>query len=277
MNEQSIGFIYLIKNLLNNRFYVGQTKRDIKIRWVEHLRLSSRCKDDDFLHCDIKAFGKEHFSIEKIEETYIDNLINREKFWISKLQTNIRRYPSGNGYNLTDGGGGSQSYVTQETKDKIRNSLMGHVTLQETKDKISETLNGRELTEEHRNNIGIGLKKSDKFKLSSKNKGPASQETKDKISISSLKMWQDEQFQYKMSLLRQGSHNSQAKMNEDNVIEIKTTWNVERPDLKLKHKHDGTKKEFYVRFADKFGVTPDMICRIIVNRAWKHLDPQIEK
>ena len=58
---------------------------------------------------------------------------------------------------------------TEENKEKISKSLMGHEISDETKKKISETLTGRKLTEEHKKNIGIASAKrtyirSDEYK-----------------------------------------------------------------------------------------------------------------
>lgn len=35
------GFIYIIRNTINNKVYIGQTKVDIQKRWKEHLRHAS--------------------------------------------------------------------------------------------------------------------------------------------------------------------------------------------------------------------------------------------
>ena len=36
-----VGFIYIIRNTINNKVYIGQTKVSVDIRWKEHLRHSS--------------------------------------------------------------------------------------------------------------------------------------------------------------------------------------------------------------------------------------------
>lgn len=58
---------------------------------------------------------------------------------------------------------------TEENKEKISKSLMGHEISDETKKKISDMLMGRKLTEEHKRNIGIASAKqtyirSDEYK-----------------------------------------------------------------------------------------------------------------
>lgn len=112
------GTIYLVTNLLNNKKYIGQTKRDLEIRWKEH------CTDSEntgLLDPDIQKYGKENFKVEVLEKVYSHYEMNkRERYWIKKLDT------INNGYNITTGGQKYFGYSpTEETKEKIRETLKG--------------------------------------------------------------------------------------------------------------------------------------------------------
>ena len=97
-----MGYIYIIKNDINDKVYIGQTSRNIEIRWREHARASG-----DIVCKAINKHGIEHFWIECIEECD-DSLLNeREQYW-------IKQYDSfETGYNQTIGG---QSYTVMTNK-----------------------------------------------------------------------------------------------------------------------------------------------------------------
>ena len=94
-----MGYIYKITNNINNKCYVGQTERTIKIRWLEHIR-PSKYKVDLPLYRAIRKYGVDNFSIEEIEECDNAILDEREIYWIDYFDA----YRSG--YNCTEGGGG---------------------------------------------------------------------------------------------------------------------------------------------------------------------------
>ena len=93
------GFIYVITNKTNNKKYVGQTSRDIFIRFHEHLY---ETKGNSHLHNAIQKEGRANFKIEQLEEVPIDELDARERFWIKELNTLNPEI----GYNITVGGQG---------------------------------------------------------------------------------------------------------------------------------------------------------------------------
>jgi len=74
------GFIYKISNDVNDKVYIGQTSRSIELRFSEHCfdkRATSK------IHKAIQEIGYIHFKCEAIEECDIENLDEREKYWIS--------------------------------------------------------------------------------------------------------------------------------------------------------------------------------------------------
>lgn len=94
-------FIYKITNLLNNKIYIGQTTRSIKLRFKEHIESALYDKTKNtHLYKAIKKYGKNNFKIELIEECKnIEHLNEQEKFYIEKFNSLCP-----NGYNYLRGG-----------------------------------------------------------------------------------------------------------------------------------------------------------------------------
>lgn len=110
--------IYKIVNLINNKVYIGQSK-NISRRWGDHRR---RYKTEDCsIYRAIRKYGIENFSFEVIEECDIEQLNEREIYW-------IQYYDSHNplkGYNLTDGGNSSVPLkLTKNQVSEIINLLL---------------------------------------------------------------------------------------------------------------------------------------------------------
>ena len=72
-----MGIIYLIKNKIDNKCYVGQTTRTLKKRWSEH------CKQNGciVLHNAILKYTPENFTIEQLFEGTNDELDKKEIFY----------------------------------------------------------------------------------------------------------------------------------------------------------------------------------------------------
>lgn len=96
-----IPYIYKITNLVNQKAYVGATKRSPEQRLAEHFQNAKRIQDRP-LYEAINEFGKENFVLAILEECEEHLLEERERYWIEKLRT--FKY----GYNATVGGGGKR-------------------------------------------------------------------------------------------------------------------------------------------------------------------------
>ena len=92
-----MGFIYIIKNSINDHVYIGQTCRTIEVRWKEHLR---HCEQErsQVLGRAMRKYGKDKFFIEQLEECDDSILDEREIYWIAQFNS------FHNGYNATAGG-----------------------------------------------------------------------------------------------------------------------------------------------------------------------------
>lgn len=100
-----MAYIYQITNNINGKIYVGKTvKNNIQERWKEHLKdyKKPRCEKRP-LYDAINKYGSENFSIKELEECSLEELNNKEIYWIEKLGS--FKY----GYNATIGGDGKQT------------------------------------------------------------------------------------------------------------------------------------------------------------------------
>ena len=94
-------FIYKVMCLVNDKVYVGQTKRNIEKRFKEH----SRSKKS-LIGKAMQKYGKENFKLELLEVCETREEANRrEIFFISEFNC-----IAPNGYNLTSGGWGHANY-----------------------------------------------------------------------------------------------------------------------------------------------------------------------
>lgn len=98
-------YIYKITNTSNQKIYIGKTLSSIEKRWKEH------CNDYNKQRCEkrplydaMQKYGLSIFTIEIIEECSLENINEREIYWIEKLNS----YKDG--YNATMGGDGI-SYI----------------------------------------------------------------------------------------------------------------------------------------------------------------------
>lgn len=95
--------IYLITNLITNKYYVGQSI-DVETRWKQHLTTSKNPKENALLYQAIRQYGKENFSCILLEECPKEKLDEREIYWINYYDS------FNNGYNMTHGGQGSYGW-----------------------------------------------------------------------------------------------------------------------------------------------------------------------
>ena len=93
------GRIYIIKNKINNKVYVGQTKVSIKLRFQNHLS-ATRCGRDYTIGKAIRKYGEENFYIELLEECLASELNEREMYWIAFYNATDNKC----GYNMSLGG-----------------------------------------------------------------------------------------------------------------------------------------------------------------------------
>lgn len=121
---EDIGKIYIIKNKINNRVYIGKTIQDIKNRWYAHLDKWSNCTK---LKSAMNELGRENFYIEILEDNIpYSSLDNKEKFYIEQYNS------VQNGYNVKYGNskfrGRKLHKINNEIKCRIKEDYIKGVS-----------------------------------------------------------------------------------------------------------------------------------------------------
>lgn len=86
--------IYIIKNKLNNHFYIGMSK-NIQLRWRHHINESQNPNSKEYektLYRAFRKYGIENFSFEILELCEEEKLREREIYWINKLDAINKGY-----------------------------------------------------------------------------------------------------------------------------------------------------------------------------------------
>jgi group I intron endonuclease len=215
-------------NLINGKIYIGQTI-DLQFRWKRHLKTSDNptSKNYQLIHKAINKYGKENFIFTPIQTFFnYKEVLNAEKYWISFYKTNVGKHSNKFGYNLTDGGEG----------------LFGYTMSKKHKQNLSKAR--------------FGLKVNPKFNLirsiattGAGNPIYGKHHTNDAIKkISTTR---------KSKRIARGSNNPKAKLNENQVIEIKLLLK----EGKLQQKE----------IALIYNVWPTAIQKIASGVNWKHI------
>ena len=164
-----MGYIYMIKNKINGKLYIGQTiRKDINERWRQH----KSCKKDvigNYLYNAYQKYGLKNFEYKLICICFDEDCNKIETEYIKKLNT---LYP--NGYNLQVGGGNHK--LSEEAKQIIRE-----------KNKCKESPNkGKKISEEQKNKL-----RQSSLKWHENNKIIITDEKKQKISESLKKYYSE--------------------------------------------------------------------------------------
>jgi group I intron endonuclease len=168
--------IYKAVNRINGKIYVGQTTVGLKSRVNRHVW----GKPENFVFSRaLRKYEVSNFEFSTIDTAEsIEELNQKEKFWIAFFNSKIP-----NGYNMTDGGFGCCGFVlsdesrekvrqsklgkprSEETKAKLRAAHLGMKASEETKAKLSAIRKGRALSEEHKRNLSLANKGNEKVRL----------------------------------------------------------------------------------------------------------------
>ncbi len=155
-------FIYLIRNQINGKVYVGQTTQSLCRRWQAHIGHARRAdRGVSVIGAAILKHGHTNFKIELLEVCDSQDALNfAECKWIDHFNSYAP-----NGYNLRQGG--SRGAHAESTKQKLRNrivkestkeKLRGRVILPKTREKLSAAAQRRPVTLRMRLALLIGQK-----------------------------------------------------------------------------------------------------------------------
>ena len=219
--------IYGIHNLINDKWYVGQSV-NIRTRWNAHRSLLAR-NEKESIHL-LRAwnkYGPDAFEWVILEKCSPEELDDREIFWI-KQKDSYR-----NGYNRTVGGGGTHGYkLTEAHKRKIGERTTEKWADSEHREKRLAAMHATMSTDEYKEKLSIAGKKNwenpafkrlslermhegaitpeaRKKRSDSAKKALSNPETKAKISKASKRNWCSKEYREKLAEKRQ------EYMNED--------------------------------------------------------------
>lgn len=226
-----MGCVYLAKNKINGRCYIGKTINTLNYRKRKHIE-AAKNNNGYYFHRAIRKYGENNF------EWMILLFSEDNKILCEIEQGEIKKYNSKmpNGYNLTDGGEGTTGFkcsdetlaklslnshnrgkkLSDEVKNKISQSKKGHPNIghrkhffhsEETKERISASLKGKS----HPGNKGFHPTEETKRKISAALKGRKgnigyrpTKETCQKISEALKGKTRTKEFCQKMSNARKG-------------------------------------------------------------------------
>lgn len=115
-----ISGIYKIQNKINNKIYIGQSV-DVYRRLKKHIWDIEK-ENNSVLRRAFKKYGIENFTYEIIEECDVDQLDEKEIYYI-KLYNSYVGFDNANGYNLNLGGGSNRGWCpSSEYRENIRNA-----------------------------------------------------------------------------------------------------------------------------------------------------------
>ena len=110
-----LGYIYAIKNTVNDKIYIGQTRKRLIDRFRVHKQVARDTSNRSKLYTAMRELGIDNFYVEEICRCKYDELNDKEKYYISVYDT-IK-----NGYNSLKGGSYSSQYceMTDELEELV--------------------------------------------------------------------------------------------------------------------------------------------------------------
>ena len=111
MNKEKIGQIYKITNIINNKIYIGQSKYNGQLRYIEHMQKAYYNPSQSVFYTEIVRYGKDAFKLEILETNVPEkDLLKRERYYIKKTKAD-----DGKNYNIN-----TDAKKNNDNKDKIR-------------------------------------------------------------------------------------------------------------------------------------------------------------
>jgi len=158
MGNLNLMGIYIIKNKINNKIYVGSTNKTFKLRFETHSRLLDLNKHENpLLQNAWNKYGKNSFIFEIIEsydKLDVDLLLALEKQYIIKYNSLNKEY----GYNICSVG--KSRYGTKwSEKSKMKRSGNGNPMFGKgyLRTGVNNPMFGKILSESHKYKISISL------------------------------------------------------------------------------------------------------------------------
>lgn len=129
----NISAIYMIANIINDKYYIGSAK-NVRLRTTFHkYQLRNNKHDNKHLQGAWNLYGESNFIFLILEKATFEKLEEKEQTWIDALNANN----PDTGYNLRIKATSNQGHkLSEETKKKMGNSKRGKPRSNETKEKL---------------------------------------------------------------------------------------------------------------------------------------------
>ena len=179
--KPKISCIYKITCKVNNRVYIGQT-----INFYDRInhhknKLSRNCDDNPYLQADYNKYHPSDFTFEILEECTIDNLLERETYYINKFGGK----DNDSLYNVQDINGFNIQYCKSRRQEG--NAMYGKTHSDEVKLLLHNINKGKHLSQEHKDKISQGLKNSTCHSFENNQKRRAASTKYDNLFIDKLR------------------------------------------------------------------------------------------
>ena len=197
----------------SNKKYIGITSQKVVKRW----KYGAGYKAQKYFYRAIEKYGWDNFQhiiiakdLSQDEAKWLE--IELIKVWDS---TNPNK-----GYNITNGGGGTNGWTpSEETRKRLSEINKGKTLSEETKRKLSELRSGKEHSEETKEKMRKNNAKYWKDKQ-------MSEETKEKMRKNNAKYWKDKQMseetKEKLSVARKGKYKGKDHPRAKGVLCLTT-------------------------------------------------------
>jgi len=142
--SKPFGEIYVIRNRVNGKLYVGQTTQGVAYRWKGHIKGLGNGRTYHGLKGAMEKYGVENFSLDVLDTADTrEGLDAKERAWIASLGSLVP-----GGYNLKDGGQEGSAY-SAESRERNRQTQLGKKHTAESKAKMSAARKGKPKSPEH--------------------------------------------------------------------------------------------------------------------------------
>ena len=88
-----MGYIYIIRNTLNKKVYIGQTIQTVESRFKQHIMLANRGRATAKIYIAMRKLGVENFYVEQLVECEDSELNKYEQYYVEQYDS------LNNGYN----------------------------------------------------------------------------------------------------------------------------------------------------------------------------------
>lgn len=225
MKNENCG-VYAIINLVNQKIYIGSSK-NIKKRKRDHFcRLRGDRHENDYLQKAFNRYGVDNFEFKILKLCKEEDLLKWEQIYINNYNSTNHDC----GYNLSLKV--NNSIISEETGRKISKSRTGKKHSKETKEKIRNALIG------HNYRFGYKVSEETKRKLREINTGKKhSKETKEKISELRKGYIHSEETKKRLSeVMKKYEHFAkewkELYLNKESLCEIGRMYNVSPRTIK---------------------------------------------